>query len=543
MKMKKFVALLLAALMVFSLFAVNTVVFAEEPVYDAEVLGADGIKVDDLNLSELCSWNDSAAKMAAWDGYTIKLLKDVTLTSEVFLVGNITIDGNGFRLTTNAASGRLFNAASDVAKLVDGLNADNTMAFKTVTIKNLKAEAKEILVPYYSKVVLEEGNDMISHSGLMFTCFVNNGAHYVFNGGTYTASGENARILTTGFVVGDAASNTAKGMVYDICGGKYVSQSNAIIAWLLTACTVNIRGGEFVEEYKKNVILEMNDPDILVNIYDGYFHSESTNRVMAILGGTVNFYNGIVENTARGDGDLFTVRDTAKLNVYGGRIIHKPKGSGDLADGVEDGIQNQVGTNLYCPAGWDALPQTWKGASVRLVAGSEGIRFESQIPAALVALAESLADKGTKVSYGTLIVPTVTIADQAHLNLNTLRMLGLKEGKDYVDIVAKDGMTLDEEGNVHLRAALVNIREANYDLALSAVSYIRYIRDGHEVTVCSDYVAADHSRSMAEVARMALEDVKDAADDEYRYPVENGKYSPYTDAQREALKAYLGLDA
>ena len=543
MKMKKFVALLLAALMVFSLFAVNTVVFAEEPVYDAEVLGADGIKVDDLNLSELCSWNDSAAKMAAWDGYTIKLLKDVTLTSEVFLVGNITIDGNGFRLTTNAASGRLFNAASDVAKLVDGLNADNTMAFKTVTIKNLKAEAKEILVPYYSKVVLEEGNDMISHSGLMFTCFVNNGAHYVFNGGTYTASGENARILTTGFVVGDAASNTAKGMVYDICGGKYVSQSNAIIAWLLTACTVNIRGGEFVEEYKKNVILEMNDPDILVNIYDGYFHSESSNRVMAIVGGTMNFYNGVVENLNRGDGDLFTVRGTAKLNVYGGRIIHAANGSGDLADGVEDGIQNQVGTNLYCPAGWDALPQTWKGASVRLVAGSEGIRFESQIPAALVALAESLADKGTKVSYGTLIVPTVTIADQAHLNLNTLRMLGLKEGKDYVDIVAKDGMTLDEEGNVHLRAALVNIREANYDLALSAVSYIRYIRDGHEVTVCSDYVAADHSRSMAEVARMALEDVKDAADDEYRYPVENGKYSPYTDAQREALKAYLGLDA
>ena len=45
MKMKKFVALLLATLMVFSLFAVNTAVFAEEPVYDAEVLGADGEKV------------------------------------------------------------------------------------------------------------------------------------------------------------------------------------------------------------------------------------------------------------------------------------------------------------------------------------------------------------------------------------------------------------------------------------------------------------------------------------------------------------------
>ena len=546
MKMKKFVALLLATLMVFSLFAVNTVVFAEDaPAYDAEVLNTDGEKAADLNLSDLCSWNDSAAKMEAWDGYTIKLLKDVELTSEVFLVGNITIDGNGFRLTTTAASGRLFNAASDADKLEDGLNADNTMAFKTVTIKNLKAEAKEILVPYYSKVVLEEGNDMISRSGLMFTCFVNNGAHYVFNGGTYTASGENARILTTGFAVGDAASNTAKGMVFDIYGGKYVSQSNAIIARLHTACIVNIWGGEFVEENKSNVILEIatNDPDFLVNIYDGYFHSESTNRVMAILGGTVNFYNGIVENTARGDGDLFTVRGTAKLNVYGGRIIHKPKGSGDLADGVEDGIQNQVGTNLNCPTGWDALPQTLEGASVRLVKDSEGIRFESQIPAALVKLAESLADEGTEVSYGTLIVPTDTIAEQAYLNLNTLRMLGLEEGKDYVDIVAKDGMTLDEEGNVNLRAALVNIRKANYGLDLSAVSYIRYTRDGHEVTVCSSYTETLNSRSMAEVAQKALEDVKDTAVDEYRYQVENGmykgKYSPYTETQREALKVYI----
>ena len=63
------------------------------------------------------------------------------------------------------------------------------------------------------------------------------------------------------------------------------------------------------------------------------------------------------------------------------------------------------------------------------------------------------------------------------------------------------------------------------------------------MTVCSDYVAAIHSRSMAKVAQDALEDVEDAQDAVYRYPVENGKYSPYTDAQREALKVYLGLDA
>ena len=540
--------MLLAAVLVLSLFAVNTAVFAEDaPAYDAEVLGADGTKVADLNLADLCvSWNDSAAKMAAWDGYTIKLLKDVTLTSQVILVGNITVDGNGHKLTS---AGRLFDFATDATQLGDNLNNNNEMTFKTLTIKNLKAEAKEIVAPYYGTVVLEEGNDMLA-TGTMFFCNRNNGAHFIFNGGSYTVVGQgNTSDENTARIISTGQTSDACGVVFDIYGGTYTSRSNAIIAQFRTNCTLNVYGGVFLDESSGTKIIDMLSQksaelrdDMLVNIYDGYFGSYGNGRIMVVLTGTMNFYNGIVEdiNSNRSEGDLFTVRGTAKLNVYGGRIIHTPKGSGDLADGVEDGIQNQVGTNLNCPTGRDALPQTLAGASVRMVAGSEGIRFESQIPAALVALAESLADEGTEVSYGTLIVPTATIADQAHLNLNTLRALGLEEGVDYVDIVAEDGMTVDGQGNVNLRAALVNIQDANFDQELSAVSYIRYVRDGHEVTVCSDYVAADHSRSMSYVAQKALEDVKDAQDAVYRYETADGKFSRYSDEQRAVLQGYLG---
>ena len=540
--------MLLAAVLVLSLFAVNTAVFAEDaPAYDAEVLGADGTKVADLNLADLCvGWEDSATKMAAWDGCTIRLLRDVTLESQVILVGNITVDGNGHKLTS---AGRLFDFASDAAQLGDNLNGNNEMTFKTLTIKNLKAEAKEIVAPYYGTVVLEEGNDMLA-TGTMFFCNRNNGAHFIFNGGSYTVVGQgNTSDENTARIISTGQTSDACGVVFDIYGGTYTSRNNAIIAQFRTNCTLNVYGGVFLDESSGTKIIDMLSQksaelrdDMLVNIYDGYFGSYGNGRIMVVLTGTMNFYNGIVEdiNSNRSEGDLFTVRGTAKLNVYGGRIIHKPKGSGDLADGVEDGIQNQVGTNLNCPTGWDALPQTLAGASVRMVAGSEGIRFESQIPAALVALAESLADEGTEVSYGTLIVPTATIADQAHLNLNTLRALGLEEGVDYVDIVAEDGMTVDGQGNVNLRAALVNIQDANFDLELSAVSYIRYIRDGHEVTVCSDYVAADHSRSMSYVAQKALEDVKDAQDAVYRYETADGSFSRYSDEQRAVLQGYLG---
>ena len=126
--------MLLAAVLVLSLFAVNTAVFAEDaPAYDAEVLGADGTKVADLNLADLCvGWEDSATKMAAWDGCTIRLLRDVTLESQVILVGNITVDGNGHKLTS---AGRLFDFASDAAQLGDNLNGNNEMTFKTLTIK------------------------------------------------------------------------------------------------------------------------------------------------------------------------------------------------------------------------------------------------------------------------------------------------------------------------------------------------------------------------------------------------------------------------
>ena len=540
--------MLLAAVLVLSLFAVNTAVFAEDaPAYDAEVLGADGTKVADLNLADLCvGWEDSATKMAAWDGCTIRLLRDVTLESQVILVGNITVDGNGHKLTS---AGRLFDFASDAAQLGDNLNGNNEMTFKTLTIKNLRAEAKEIVVPYYGTVVLEEGNDMLA-TGTMFSCNLNNGAHFIFNGGSYTVVGQgNTSDENTARIISTGQTSDACGVVFDIYGGTYTSRSNAIIAQFRTNCTLNVYGGVFLDESSGTKIIDMLSQksaelrdDMLVNIYDGYFGSYGNGRIMVVLTGTMNFYNGIVEdiNSNRSEGDLFTVRGTAKLNVYGGRIIHTPKGSGDLADGVEDGIQNQVGTNLNCPTGWDALPQTLAGASVRMVAGSEGIRFESQIPAALVALAESLADEGTEVSYGTLIVPTATIADQAHLNLNTLRALGLEEGVDYVDIVAEDGMTVDGQGNVNLRAALVNIQDANFDQELSAVSYIRYVRDGHEVTVCSDYVAADHSRSMSYVAQKALEDVKDAQDAVYRYETADGSFSRYSDEQRAVLQGYLG---
>ena len=113
---------------------------------------------------------------------------------------------------------------------------------------------------------------------------------------------------------------------------------------------------------------------------------------------------------------------------------------------------------------------------------------------------------------------------------------------DSANIPAANGISKDAEGNLLIRAALVNLKEGNYNRALSAVSYVRYIKDGHEVYIYSNYNATNNSRSMAYIAQAALNDVVDTADSVYRYEVTVAgatKYSRYTEAQRTVLGQYI----
>ena len=84
--MKKLISFALVVIMIASLFTLCVSFVFAEGEYDAEVLNADGTKIADLNLSELTDFAPAGTKMAGWDGYTIKLLKDVTTANTVFLV-------------------------------------------------------------------------------------------------------------------------------------------------------------------------------------------------------------------------------------------------------------------------------------------------------------------------------------------------------------------------------------------------------------------------------------------------------------------------
>ena len=544
--MKKLISFALVVIMIASLFTLCVSFVFAEGEYDAEVLDAEGTKIADLNLSELTDFGAAGTKMAGWDGYTIKLLKDVTTANSVFLVGNITFDGNGHRITFTGNSGNknVFSVATDGSKVSEGAGPSE---YKTVKIVNLKATTTGmILIPYFSNVEFGEGNDFTA-PGAMFWGSRSNGGKLTFTGGKYTTSGSRAifGLDTKSYEVdirgGEFATSTDGAIVnqtiestVNISGGSF-SSTKAPIIQMNKAGTVNISGGKFRLSGDNLIINMLADApgNLNVNIYDGYFYSTSFNRIAAVLAGTMNVYGGIFRNTNRTEGDLFTVRNAAKLNVYGGKIIN-------VAD--KDPIQVINGGTLNYPDEAKLYPAMGVGASVRLVEGSNGIRFASTFSKSLIDFVNSNKDVGTAVKYGTIIMPKNNIVEGFGFTFNELNMIGKEEGKDYVNIEAVDSITSDGAGGVKISSALVNINEENFALELSAISYLRYTKDGLDVYIYSVYNSENNSRSISYVAQKALEDLTDSNNSVYKYEVTvegNVKYSRYTDAQRAILNGYL----
>ncbi len=181
-----------------------------------------------------------------------------------------------------------------------------------------------------------------------------------------------------------------------------------------------------------------------------------------------------------------------------------------------------------------------EGASVRFNNDPDerGIRFVSTISGATVEALEAIIDEGTELKYGTLITVTEAVnANGGVFDPAAIDALGWR----ILDIagVMDKGVTVDEEtGEVEIRAALIGLYD--YTRAYSSIAYVEYTVNGVAYRVYSDYVAKDNSRSIAEVAYKALNDTADEQDGEYIFHTEDGKYSPYTNKQRDILETLKG---
>ena len=389
----------------------------------------------------------------------------------------------------------------------------------------------------------------------------------VINGGTFQSDSGNALQFYSD-------KNLAIGHVY---GGTFTSNTNTAIyvhAGNITADgVVTFEGHAELNVHDCVCISEANDASLyasggasnltdgmeaIINVYGGYFEGHqlcaaraSHGGKLSIWGGTfryknsdaghwgapvragtgseigvVDIYGGNYYSTSTAASGLFTRMNAYSFltvhggfNGIGGRVVAEylyKNAEGKDANEKSLTITHKIGTQVACNSIYMI-----DGAAVRLVNGSNGLRFKSVVSAEAMAYINSIADAGS-VKFGTLITPADFLENAYTFTAAELDRLGLK----YIDLVAEDGLTVNEDGSYTICAAITNIKEENIDRNFAATSYVEYTVDGNTIRVYSNYRELKNTRSIAQVARIAL-----------------SFGNRYTAAQREVLELYAPDEA
>lgn len=449
----------------------------------------------------------------------------------------LVINGGEFTTTGINAS----NAASVTSYVIDfcgGTGTINGGSFKATCAKSVGMDT------------------VINIAGSATTCTL------TINGGYFECDGMCVARVLGGVTQGETTGNvtTLTYCTLNIKGGVFVltnpsyrqpDSKNSYAHDAVIRCgggttygTVNIEGGTFINQQPNASVINKNNSASSISItggtfvtvantnatYNGRFYSQSGFKNSTVGKFTYNSteYTGLA-NTPTYNVTAFGDATNGITNVNIGNV-----GYADFAMG---------GKNYYVVGALDGngdFTSIDKGAQVRISSdGTNGIRFTSTFSAEAMATLNAAAEAaGKEIEFGTVIAATAKIFNVAGGKF-TIEALGGMEKKDvnFVLIEAVNGITKNDDGSVELRAALVKIKEQNYELSYSAISYAK-IGDTYYY---SDFDFADNSRSIAEVAQMALDDATGTLPcyDE-NGNVTEASTSKYTKEQQQVLYMYLG---
>lgn len=266
-------------------------------------------------------------------------------------------------------------------------------------------------------------------------------------------------------------------------------------------------------------------------IYGGYFKAHTLGTLRSASGGYLYIFGGYIcfdanavhyGSPVRSGTGSSTTATVGNVYIYGGNFATKSLGAAiNNANDVSNVVIKAAGVNvmggaylynstntadrIYYPDGMDhkdgAISMT-DGAGVRIVEGSNGLRFVSVVTKETLDYINSIKDSNTEIKFGTLIAPA-DIVEQAEAftkaELDAADLL-------YLDIEAKDGLVARSAGGYYIRAAITNIKAENYGREFAAVGYVTYVVNGAEVTIYTTYREPKNARSIEQVARMALRD-------------------------------------
>ena len=376
------------------------------------------------------------------------------------------------------------------------------------------------------------------------------GADITINGGYFTSMG-----MCVARVLGGKTGNEANGVVTEaskalltIKGGVFVLKEGGRSADYVavvragggfTYGTINISGGTFINERgneKNATVIFKNNAASSMSITGGTFLIKAPTQT-----GIRSFFyrsNGYVDSVA-GNG---TVANTPTCNItVFGEALPKTENAEATVVAHASALYN---TGIYYVSGKisgyaDILLD---GAQARLRTGANGqsgLRFVSTFSAELVKELEAKAKAaGEELVYGTIITATKSLLNDKYPLSFTLKYLQ-DNNKTYIDKPAEKGLTVNEDGSVTIRFALVDIRPENYELSFSAISYAKIGDDYYY----SNYDFGANARSIADVAAMALADKKGSLPCYDETGVATGEStSRYTKDEQKQLYKYLGKE-
>lgn len=494
---------------------------------------------------------------------------------------NMTFYNSEFKTTTSSngnANGAAFRFnelnASRGDSVVNIYNSNFELANSMVMCQADGSATSRAVVNFYSGTITAKGCNT-NDASVKRDAFAFTKKYYQLN--VYGGS-----IVTDGMLVN--ANDAGANFGVNIYGGNItVGKDKTAIQGGVKNSTVNIAGGTIMLDGGKLTSITGADKNQTFNVSGGTIIGRNFN----VYG--INDFNG----TAPLSGLIYSSANTKNINITGGTFtIYSDHGAtladkgaiiyawGSAADLVNVSGGNFNGGEAFLVRGaysnneqnpFDAdkskvynhtygnstsfSPIAKEGASVRLNKDNSGLRFTSVMSGvALKYIEENLKLEGTDIELGTIIVPSNYVkyagGELTHEAL-------LASGKAFLDVKAENGKVVDDNGNITINAALVNIKKENYSRDFVAVSYIKYTNKlGEEVVKYAGNVSlSSSSRNVEEVAAAALADVLTTAAGTYtnkvdgyyvwnqnarKYELTPGvAYSRYNAEQLAVLKSYI----
>ncbi len=526
--MKKKVALLLSIILCFSVFSTFSITAASDEV--TYQVGGDA--AEQMALTDAFT---KANTLTAGKTATITLLKDVTCNKAFTYegAGTLTIDGNGKTInTTLTGSGWISSfvmKSADATLTIENLTLINTGSHETATSNSVvRAEAGTVNVT----------NCNFETGFILF--YANMGANGVsatinVNGGTYISS----------FVKGNGALLHTKDI--SSANGNSVTSNISVSNATLIATGVNTANRPIFLARRAaggGDTVAFTNTNIYAPNYNGFLWIRASGTTATFDGCNIYLPSTTLETAVAWDNGGTKPTTWTNTSIVGGHYT-----SALLASGVYGSSQgmaraiNSEGTQTAFE-----LPDLKAESSVRI--DLAGIRFRTIVEkdwdtkyqnAALYLKSASNTATTATVTYGTIVTLQERLdaigISSANMTANA-NMKGYNISKElldifgikYLDIVATEQGTTENDTEIEYRAAVTDITEGWYDTKLATISYAKVTVGDEVFYFYSDFNPANNTHNMKDVATQLLA--------KYNAAPEDYSYTPQDIAR---LKEYAGV--